>query len=254
MLLRAGLFPFLSSITGADGPFASTRTIYLRAAVATPLACLRSTPCFIPSWRARKLRLQAIATPLVPNMEKVQIIPPPKDVDPRVLAWKGAAVLGKMDGVADLWVTAADWVSVQPPVACVICRSLPSLSPAPPIFASCAHFSLSDPACLLMLAATLHHRKYLGYALSKSAASTFEPAVLGHSAPHGMPILTFHRSEEASVPARRSSVVGRRPHDPLHYLSSVRIVNVFHTAYLSYSAFTLSCDPTYSHSERHHDT
>lgn len=43
-------------------------------------------------------------------MEKVQIIPPPKDVDPRVLAWKGAAVLGKMDGVADLWVTAEDWV------------------------------------------------------------------------------------------------------------------------------------------------
>ena len=43
-------------------------------------------------------------------MEKVQIIPPPKDVDPRVLAWKGAAVLGKMDGVADLWVSKADWV------------------------------------------------------------------------------------------------------------------------------------------------
>ena len=56
-------------------------------------------------------RLQAIATPLVPHMEKVQIIPPPKDIDPRMLAWKGAAVLGKMDGVADLWVTASDWVS-----------------------------------------------------------------------------------------------------------------------------------------------
>ena len=55
-------------------------------------------------------RLQAIATPLVPNMEKVQIIPPPKDVDPRVLSWKGAAVFGKMDGVADLWITAQDWV------------------------------------------------------------------------------------------------------------------------------------------------
>jgi hypothetical protein len=55
-------------------------------------------------------RLQAIATPLVPNMEKVQIIPPPKDVDQRVLAWKGAAVLGKMDGISDLWLTAADWV------------------------------------------------------------------------------------------------------------------------------------------------
>ncbi|KAI0364722.1 actin-like ATPase domain-containing protein [Pilatotrama ljubarskyi] len=58
---------------------------------------------------ALESRLQAIATPLVPNMEKVQIIPPPKDVDPRILEWKGAAVLGKMDGVADLWVTPADW-------------------------------------------------------------------------------------------------------------------------------------------------
>ena len=57
-------------------------------------------------------RLQAIATPLVPNMEKVQIIPPAKDVDQRVLAWKGAAVLGKMDGVSDLWLSAADWVSL----------------------------------------------------------------------------------------------------------------------------------------------
>jgi hypothetical protein len=44
-------------------------------------------------------------------MEKVQIIPPPKDVDPAVLAWKGASVLGKMDGVADLWVTVTDWAS-----------------------------------------------------------------------------------------------------------------------------------------------
>ncbi|KAG5647468.1 hypothetical protein DXG03_009399 [Asterophora parasitica] len=58
---------------------------------------------------ALESRLQAIATPLVPNMEKVQIIPPPKEVDPIVLAWKGAAVLGKMDGVSDLWVTQSDW-------------------------------------------------------------------------------------------------------------------------------------------------
>ncbi|KAF8141563.1 hypothetical protein EV363DRAFT_1308450 [Boletus edulis] len=58
---------------------------------------------------ALESRLQAIATPLVPNMDKVQIIPPPKDVDPKVLAWKGAAVLGKMDSVGDLWLTLADW-------------------------------------------------------------------------------------------------------------------------------------------------
>ncbi|KAG1788244.1 uncharacterized protein HD556DRAFT_1434112 [Suillus plorans] len=58
---------------------------------------------------ALESRLQAIATPLVPSMDKVQIIPPPKEVDPRVLAWKGAAVLGKMDSVADIWLTPADW-------------------------------------------------------------------------------------------------------------------------------------------------
>lgn len=58
-------------------------------------------------------RLQAIATPLVSNMDKVQIIPPPKGVDPRVLVWKGAAVLGKMDGVSDLWLTATEWVSLR---------------------------------------------------------------------------------------------------------------------------------------------
>ncbi|KAF8637628.1 hypothetical protein AX17_002697 [Amanita inopinata Kibby_2008] len=58
---------------------------------------------------ALESRLQAIATPLVPNMEKVQIIPPPKEVDRRVLVWKGAAVLGKMDGVSELWITQADW-------------------------------------------------------------------------------------------------------------------------------------------------
>lgn len=44
-------------------------------------------------------------------MEKVQIIPPPKEVDRRVLVWKGAAVLGKMDSVSELWVTQSDWVS-----------------------------------------------------------------------------------------------------------------------------------------------
>ena len=43
-------------------------------------------------------------------MEKVPIIPTPKDVDSRILTWKGAAVLGKMDGVADLWITPEDWV------------------------------------------------------------------------------------------------------------------------------------------------
>jgi actin-related protein 8 len=44
-------------------------------------------------------------------MEKVQVIPPPKDVNPQILVWKGGAVLGKMESVSELWVTPADWVS-----------------------------------------------------------------------------------------------------------------------------------------------
>jgi len=55
-------------------------------------------------------RLQAIATPVVSGMEKVQVIPPPKDVSPQILAWKGAAVLGKMESISELWVTPSDWV------------------------------------------------------------------------------------------------------------------------------------------------
>ena len=55
-------------------------------------------------------RLQAIATPVVSGMEKVQVIPPPKDVSPQILAWKGAAVLGKMESISELWITPEDWV------------------------------------------------------------------------------------------------------------------------------------------------
>jgi len=62
---------------------------------------------------ALESRLQAIATPLVKNMEKVQIIPPPKDVDPRSLVWKGACVLAKMDSVNDMWVTPSDWDKLE---------------------------------------------------------------------------------------------------------------------------------------------
>lgn len=55
-------------------------------------------------------RLQAIAFPLVPGMEKVQVVPAPKDIDPRVLTWKGAAVLAKLEAVNDMWITPRDWV------------------------------------------------------------------------------------------------------------------------------------------------
>ncbi|KAF8603889.1 actin-like ATPase domain-containing protein [Ceratobasidium sp. AG-I] len=58
---------------------------------------------------ALESRLQAIAFPLVPGMEKVQVVPAPKDIDPRVLTWKGAAVLAKLEAVNDMWITPRDW-------------------------------------------------------------------------------------------------------------------------------------------------
>jgi len=40
----------------------------------------------------------------------VAIIPAPKSIDPRMLAWKGASVLDKLESVNDLWVQHGDWV------------------------------------------------------------------------------------------------------------------------------------------------
>jgi hypothetical protein len=44
--------------------------------------------------------------------ELVAVIPAPKEIDPRVLAWKGVAVLSKLDSLSDLWIQQADWVSI----------------------------------------------------------------------------------------------------------------------------------------------
>jgi actin-related protein 8 len=46
--------------------------------------------------------LQASANP-------VQVIPSPRDIDPRILAWKGVAALGRLDASAELWVKKCDW-------------------------------------------------------------------------------------------------------------------------------------------------
>lgn len=101
-------------------------------------------------------RLQAIATPLVSNMDKVQIIPPPKGVDPRVLVWKGAAVLGKMDGVSDLWLTATEWVSIRSYSLMLACfvnwRLLVRVGPLGNTGPSRTLLLLMTPICLVNLA------------------------------------------------------------------------------------------------------
>ena len=37
------------------------------------------------------------------------IVPPPREIDPRILAWKGISTLSKLDGAADLWIRREDW-------------------------------------------------------------------------------------------------------------------------------------------------
>lgn len=39
----------------------------------------------------------------------VSVIPPPRDLDPTLLAWKGMAVLPRLDSASDMWVTQDEW-------------------------------------------------------------------------------------------------------------------------------------------------
>ncbi|RKP39084.1 hypothetical protein BJ085DRAFT_18217 [Dimargaris cristalligena] len=51
--------------------------------------------------RARPAHLQGI--------EKIQVLPSPRDLDPRVLAWKGASVLSKLDIAGEMWIQGPEW-------------------------------------------------------------------------------------------------------------------------------------------------
>ena len=58
-------------------------------------------------------RVKALVAANMPGQEElVAVIPAPKEIDPRVLAWKGVAVLSKLESLSDLWIQQADWVSV----------------------------------------------------------------------------------------------------------------------------------------------
>lgn len=45
----------------------------------------------------------------VPALSTTTIVPAPRDIDPRILAWKGISVLCKLDSVSDLWIRREDW-------------------------------------------------------------------------------------------------------------------------------------------------
>ncbi len=56
-------------------------------------------------------RLKAAVALDMPGLEDtVAVIPAPKELDPRILGWKGAGVLAKLESLNDLWVQAGDWV------------------------------------------------------------------------------------------------------------------------------------------------
>ena len=54
-------------------------------------------------------RAPAVRVP--PNFAAPQatVIPPPRNMEPEHLAWKGLAVLAHLDALQELWVYAADW-------------------------------------------------------------------------------------------------------------------------------------------------
>ncbi|CEH13638.1 Actin-related protein [Ceraceosorus bombacis] len=57
----------------------------------------------LESWAATELQKDADSAPLA------TVIPSPRDMDPRILASKGAAVLARLESVGELWVFKEEW-------------------------------------------------------------------------------------------------------------------------------------------------
>ncbi|KAI8603230.1 hypothetical protein EDD21DRAFT_302599 [Dissophora ornata] len=43
------------------------------------------------------------------TVEKVEVLPSPRDMDPRLLVWKGASVMGKLEMAKELWIKPLEW-------------------------------------------------------------------------------------------------------------------------------------------------
>ncbi|KAG0056438.1 actin-like protein arp8 [Gryganskiella cystojenkinii] len=43
------------------------------------------------------------------TVEKVEVLPSPREMDPRLLVWKGASVLGKLETANELWIKPLEW-------------------------------------------------------------------------------------------------------------------------------------------------
>ncbi|KAJ2107259.1 actin-like protein arp8, partial [Coemansia sp. RSA 921] len=59
---------------------------------------------FIPGFDSLlSSRLLQIRPDYLPSVDRIDIVAPPRDLDPRVLAWKGGAVLSRLDTAREMW-------------------------------------------------------------------------------------------------------------------------------------------------------
>lgn len=45
-------------------------------------------------------------------IDRVEVLPAPRELDPEVLVWKGASVMSKLDIAKDMWIGSEEWEEV----------------------------------------------------------------------------------------------------------------------------------------------
>ncbi|KAJ2802452.1 actin-like protein arp8 [Coemansia helicoidea] len=59
-------------------------------------------------------RLMHIRPSYLQSVERADIVSAPRDLDPRVLAWKGGAVLSRLECAREMWLSSRDWADFGP--------------------------------------------------------------------------------------------------------------------------------------------
>lgn len=60
----------------------------------------------IGKWLQNRVALQ---TPYVFRSEQLEVITNPKEMDPIMVAWKGAAIMSCLESAPELWITKTEW-------------------------------------------------------------------------------------------------------------------------------------------------
>ena len=43
------------------------------------------------------------------NLDHVSIVPPPRNLNPAFVSWKGASVMCNLEGLSDMWIRRDEW-------------------------------------------------------------------------------------------------------------------------------------------------